>query len=486
MRIVRLGNCFASLMEISDHTPSTETSRRLYRFALLGVIAGCGWLYYQSPLTDPVLIGAGIAIIALAVWPMLEWVRHLRPWFPVFEILMLTTISFYAMPLLAGHPNVLAFTDSTTLQAAAGVLIFQSAALAGFGLNRWKPATSAWMAQPLLPERLLVHAQTGLWMTTAYLTAANFSEWFAGPFEGTYRAIFTGIGTVSIFIQFRRWGAGELVATEKIISAVNLAVQIVLIFSSLYLIQGMSFFILAMIGYVTASRRVPIVVIVAAVAVTAVLHNGKPAMREIYWEQNRPAPGLTDLPAFFTQWARFGLASTERQENKHRSLTTNLVERASLLQMLCLVVSRVPAHEPYLYGVSYVDIPALLVPRFLWPDKPSSLQANVRLALYFGLVDEESAQNVSIAFGPLAESYVNFGFIGLAMLGAVLGIGYKCVSTLSTGASQLSAIGLFVILLTAWSFQDEMVAATWVSSLFQASVVVVGLPLGFRKFFGQR
>jgi hypothetical protein len=148
------------------------------------------------------------------------------------------------------------------------------------------------------------------------------------------------------------------------------------------------------------------------------------------------------------------------------------------------VVSRVPDHKPYLYGVSYVDIPALLVPRFLWPDKPSSLQSNVRLALYFGLVDEESAQNVSIAFGPLAESYVNFGFIGLGLLGAIVGIGYKYVSTLSTGASQLSAIGLFVILLTAWSFQDEMVAATWVSSLFQAAVVVVGLPLGLRKFFG--
>ena len=81
---------------------------------------------------------------------------------------------------------------------------------------------------------------------------------------------------------------------------------------------------------------------------------------------------------------------------------------------------------------------------------------------------------------------MNFGLVGLGLLGAVIGVGYKLVCTLSTDASQLSAIGLFVILLTAWSFQNEMVAATWISSLFQASVVVLGIPLGFRAFLSSR
>jgi len=473
-------------MGSSGQIPSPEASQRLYRLGLASLIVGCGWLYLQSPLKDPLLIGSGLGIVILATWPMLEWARHLRPWFPVFEIFMLTTMNFYALPLLAGHPEVLAFSDAVTWQAAAGVLIFQAAAVAGFSLYRWRPAARSWLTEPLLADRLLRHAQTGIWLNTLYLLVADFTEVLGGQFEGTYRAIFFGIGTVSLFIQFRRWGAGGLTTAEKIIVSVNLTAQIILLFSNLYLVQGMSFFILAMIGYVTASRRVPVIVIVAAVAVTAVLHNGKSAMRALYWEQDQPAPRLTELPAFFTQWFRFGLASTQQEANKNRSLTANLVERASLFQMLCLVVNRVPDHEPYLYGESYADIPALLVPRFVWPDKPSSLQANVRLALYFGLVDEDSALKVSIAFGPLAESYVNFGLVGLGLLGAVIGVGYKLVCTLSTDASQLSAIGLFVILLTAWSFQNEMVAATWISSLFQASVVVLGIPLGFRAFLSSR
>jgi hypothetical protein len=470
-------------MDSSEHTSSLLASHRLHRLGLISLIVGCGWLYVQSPLKDPLLIGGGLAIVVLSAWPILEWARHHRSWFPVFEILMLTTINFYALPLLAGHPVVLAFSDAVTWQAAAGVLIFQSAAVAGFSLNRWRPIARTWLTEPLLADRLLRQAQTGLWLNTLYLVVANFTDLLFGDFSGTYRAVFFGIGIVSLFIQFRRWGAGELNTREKIIVSVNLAAQIILAFCGLFLVQGMSLFILAMIGYVTASRRVPIAVIVVALVVVAILHNGKSAMRERYWEKDQPALRLTDLPAFFTQWVRFGLASTEQEAHKNRSMTANLVERAALFQMLCLVVDRVPDHDPYLYGESYIDIPALLIPRFFWPDKPSSLHANVRLAIYFGLVDEESAKNVSIAFGPVAESYANFGFFGLALLGVLIGSGYRFVSTLSIGASQLSAIGLFVILLTAWSFQDEMVAATWISSLFQASIVVLGIPVGFRILF---
>jgi len=471
-------------MDSSNHTPSLQASLRLHRFGLVALIAACGWLYMQSPLKDPLLIGSGLLIVVLSAWPMLEWARHLRPWFPVFEILMLTTANFYAMPLLAGHPDVLAFSDATTWQSAAGVLIFQIAAVAGFSLNRWRPVAQSWLTEPLLADRLLRHAQTGLCLNTLYLFVVNFTDLIGGQFEGTYRAIFFGVGIVSVFIQFRRWGTGSLINAEKIIASVNLITQIILLFSALYLVQGMSLFILAMIGYITASRRVPIVVIVVAVCITAVLHNGKSAMRALYWAENQSAPRLTELPAFFAQWFRLGLASTQQEAHKNRTLTANLVERASLFQMLCLVVDRVPAHEPYLYGDSYIDIPAQLIPRFVWPDKPSSLKANVRLAIYFGLVDEDSSTTVSIAFGQLAESYANFGFLGLALLGAVIGVAYKLVCTLSLGTSQLSAIGLFVILLTAWSFQTEMVAVTWISSLFQASVVVLGVPLGFRIFFG--
>jgi hypothetical protein len=45
-------------------------------------------------------------------------------------------------------------------------------------------------------------------------------------------------------------------------------------------------------------------------------------------------------------------------------------------------------------------------------------------------------------------------------------------------------MGLFLILLTAWSFQVELVMASWLTSLFQATVVVVGIPFAIRAATG--
>ncbi|HTX64330.1 MAG TPA: hypothetical protein VMD31_01035 [Opitutaceae bacterium] len=458
-------------------------SQRLHRFGVLALVAAEIWLYFRTPLKDPWLVGGGLLIVFLSAWPALEWARHHRQWFPAFEIFMLTLVNFYAMPLLAGNPPGFTFDDGVYWQAATAVLLFQLAAIVGFNLPRWQPRLRPWVSESLLPESMLRYTNLGLWLNTLYLYVANFTDLVPWELVGTIRAIFFGIGIMSVFIQSRLWGLGQLTLAEKVTVVVNLLMQMVLLFSSLYLIQGLSLFVLAVIGYTTACRRIPVVLAAAVLVVVAVLHNGKGHMREIYWDEGMKAPTLSDLPSFYSQWVSMGLTASKQQEVKNRSLAENLFERASLFQMLCLVVDRVPAYEPYLYGESYVDIPALLIPRPFWPEKPSTLLSNVRLALYFHLVDEDSALKVSIAFGPLAEAYANFGLIGMAVLGLCIGLSAKVISLVSVGAPQLSTVGLFVILLTAWAFQVEQVAATWITSLFQAAVVVVGVPLLYRFLF---
>jgi len=473
-------------MNRSSDTSGFFASQRLHRLGVAGLVATCLWLYYRSPLKDPLLIGCGLLIVVLSALPALEWARLHRQWFPAFEIFMLTVVNFYAMPMLAGNPPIFAFSDAVIWQAATAVLIFQAVAIAGFALVRWRPAQQSWLVESLLPDSILRNMQIGLWLNTVYLYTANFTDLIPWQLSSAFRAIFFGVGIMSLFIQSRLWGLGVLTTTEKAVIILNLAAQILLLFSGLYLIQGVSLFVLAVIGYTTASRRVPVVLVGVVLVAVAILHNGKSRMREIYWHEDMRHPTLTDLPAFYSQWITVGMVASERQEEKNRTLTENLFERASLFQMLCLVVDRVPSYDPYLYGESYADIPALLIPRLLWPEKPSTLLSNVRLALYFHLVDEDSALKVSIAFGPLAEAYANFGLIGMAMVGLCIGGAFKYVSLLSVGAPQLSAVGLFIILLTAWSFQVEQVAATWITSLFQASIVVLGIPLFYRFFVGKK
>jgi len=446
------------------------------------LVAAGAWFLFRTPLTDPVQIALGLAILVLATLPALQWARQAQPNFPAFEIFMLTGASFYAVPMLGGREDVFAFSDQDVTAAAVAVLFFQLPAVIAYFAVRGHPARHPLLTESLVPERILHQTQIGLWLYTAYLCLANFTSAISPEVVPILRAIFAGLGIICSFIQAQLWGAGQLRRSEKIVYGANLGFQVTLAFSDLYLIGGLSQLILSLIAYVTASRRVPVVLTVLALAVIALLHNGKAAMREIYWRPDGPPrPAVFELPAFYQQWIELGLHPPADRLDRKSSLAENLLERAALFQMLCLTIDRIPDHLPHLDGETYKDIPAQLVPRILWPGKPSPHQSNSRLAIYLGLVDEGGAEKVSIAFGLICEAYANFGHLGVAVLGLALGALFKRLTLWGRDAPKFSALGLFLILLTAWSFQVEQVLATWLISLFQASVVVVGIPLASRS-----
>ncbi len=473
-------------------TPTTEqlapsdprASRKLFQIGLGGVVVGTLWLCSRSPQTDRMLVLMGAAAIGLAALPALEWARKAKAYFPVFEMFMLTSIPFYAVPLLAGHTGVINFSLEATWNAATALVFFQGVAVIVYMWARGRPARSRLLSRTLLPERAIRYAIVGLWLNTVHVYVAGFTTLIPYEVRTIVRAGFFGIGIVSLFIESRKWGAGTLKGHEKMAVGLNVFIQLVFLFRELYLIAGMSMLLLALFGYVSASRRLPILVIALVLPVVGILHNGKSTMREHYWGSRLALPTLSELPAFFERWIAAGLSSPRGgTEEENTSRTVRLLERASLFQMVCLTTERTPAVVPFLEGETYKDIPAQIVPRILWPNKPSSLESNVRLAVHYGLVDPNYPITVSIAFGMLAEAYANFGLIGCGILGAVLGFGYKRVSLLAEGAPQFSALGLSTILLAAWSFQVEQIFASWLISLFQAGSVVIGGPLVLHLLF---
>jgi hypothetical protein len=405
----------------------------------------------------------------------------------VFEVFLLTTIPFYGVSLLSGHQDVTPFSDGATIQAAGAILLYQLCAIAAFMGTRGAVSRSPHLVTTLLPAAAFRYAQTGLWLNTGYLYVNGFTDYIPNEFRILFRSMFFGLGTVAIFIEMRRWGSGQLTSGTKTVVAVNLFVQFVFLIRELYLIVGISLLLIALLAYVSSSRRIPFVAIAVILPIVAVLHSGKAVMRRIYWDQGQAQTSLADLPAFFEQWVDAGLASkTNEDDLTSSSLAGRLFERASLFQMLCLVAERTPETHPFLIGESYVYIPAQLIPSFLWPGKPSSLLSNILLAVHYRLVPEDSTTSVSIAFGMVAEAFANFGILGCAALGLLLGFLYKRVTVAALGAPQFSALGLLTILLGAWSFQSEQIFATWLVSLFQASLVVIGLPMVYRILFRQQ
>jgi hypothetical protein len=260
--------------------------------------------------------------------------------------------------------------------------------------------------------------------------------------------------------------------------------QLIMQISTLFLTAGIAMLILALLGYVSGSKRIPLVPIVVSLLLLGVLHNGKSAMRAAYWDETghrQVKPG--DLVSFYATWFEQGLNVNAEAEEQNKG-TAKLLDRSSLIQMLCIVINDTPDHRDFLSGKTYAMIPEQFIPRFFWPGKPPAHVATNMLAIYYGLQDEDATKNTTIGFGFIAEAYANYGLFGVGIIGFAVGAFYKKVQVLTANAATFSYPGLFLIVLMAWSFQTEFTMSVWLSSFYQACLAVMGIPFLLRNLIG--
>ena len=468
-------------MENLAFPPADERMRRrLFQQAAIAAAATLGALWWTATTTHDWTFYLGLVISLLALLPALVWTRTMGHNYPIFEVFIATNLTSYGIPLLTEHDALALFDEQVRQDAALAVIAFLAAASFAYYATRATPrATPLWTRSVLeRPNKLWM--LRGLVLSTLYTLVVPYL--FAPPpgIEGILRAVFFGIGTSCTFIISMAWGLGRLQRTDKVLVAACLALQFILLSSSLILRTGTSIVLLGLVGYFFGSRRVPYVALAITLSVLAVLNIGKYDLRHKYWTPESPyRPGLAELPAYYVEWCEAGLRPKVQSDTRASKL---LLERNSLLQILCLVVARTPDYQPFLYGETYKQIPGQFVPRLFWPNKPRGHISTYTLSIYYGLQSEEATYETTIAFGFLPEAFANFGYWGAIGLGVVFGFGFRKITLWSVRSPIFSYAGLMLILLTAWSFQTELTLSGWLSSLFQGSVSIIAFVFVFRRF----
>ena len=463
----------------------TQTDHRLFYAGLLGLGLLCIYYTYAWQEGDILHLYFGLIILSLAFLPALQWAYRGDTSFPLMEAFMLTTANAYAVPLLTGHQSLLVYPDVVVNSSAIVVICYQVAAIASFNIIGGLPKLTRFWTEEVISEEFSQFLSYGMLATTAYTFCTTFFhdmvfDRLPRESEGILRAAFFGLGIICTFITCRRWGLGLLKTHERSSFLTNLILQFFIICSSLFLINGISMIVLALLGYISGSRRVPILAIALIIPPLAILHQGKTAMREKYWEQaTHNDVQLGHVLEFYGEWIGHGL---EPSPDSSQSQTAKLLERTSLLQILCLVVDHTPEKQDYLWGETYQHIPGQFIPRFFWPDKPVGHISTYRLSIYYGLQNEEDTRATTIAFGTISEAYANYGTMGVIGLAIFMGIFFKKISIWTRYSPMLSYGGLILVILMAWSFQTELTLSIWLSSLFQAIVAVLGIPLVVRSF----
>lgn len=466
-------------MHPHPHPASTPTSSSNLIWTGYLALIGLGiWFWFTSPWQGLALNALAIGIGVLGIVPTLRWLQRSDLSYPLPEILQLTMVPFYAVPIYSQHHDIMDYPEDILTKAAFLVVVFQASALLGSffsGYNFYRSERRTFWHTEFVSEDNLRFTTYTLVSTNLWLLISNFTRIVPGEYFGAFRAIFFGIGTLSCFIQARMWGAGQLTSSQKTFFAVNIVLQILLHSLSLMLVTGLITMLLSLVGYFSSARRVPWAVCLVAVSIFALLHNGKHQMRKIYWSESSPGVRLTTTPAYLSEWVGYGLAATFGQmdeKNNEPQTTANLFQRASLIQIVGYAVDTVPVPTPYLEGSTYSLIPPQIFPRFLWPNKPSPNDSVKILSVRLGILSEEQAESTSIGYGLITESYVNFGIPGTAILGFLLGWLLRRCALVTADCGTLSIGGIFRILCLAWCLNTETTLAVWLSSFYQAAIAI--------------
>ncbi|MCR6657363.1 MAG: hypothetical protein NVV63_16485 [Opitutus sp.] len=475
-------------LDAGDPIRAERNARLLFRFAVAAVIAACTYYGVTAKTADPLHLYEGLLMLVLAAIPAIRWARNGGQQLPIFEVFMLTTANTYALPLLNGHESLRMYPPELISSAGFTVLLFQVVCILTFYGVRGRPGRTPFYTDEVLGGDLTRFVGLGLTITTIYTFVSIYTDLIPQELASIFRAVFYGIGLVSIFVLSRQTGIGLLKPQERAWFIFNMVSQVTMMFSTLFLVGGVSWLVLALLGYVSGSRRIPFVTLGICVAVLAILHNGKSSMRAEYWRADgfRKQAEFVELPSFFTKWVEYGVTTVPGNDpDEEQQLAAKLLDRTSLFHLLCLVQAQTPDWKPFLNGETYWGIPAQFVPRILWPDKPLAHAATSTMSVYYGLQRIEDTATTTIGFGMLIESYVNFGMFGVAGFAAFFGFFYKQVHARCADSPMLSFAGLFTVVLMAWSFQTEAPLGMWLSSMFQACVAVMAVPFLLRNLFGR-
>ncbi len=271
------------------------------------------------------------------------------------------------------------------------------------------------------------------------------------PEHWNYLRIIFIVGTlVKVFVPITEWGQGgrQFISNfENMVPAVSFAIFLryylrrkisdpdkflMLGYAFLALVVGISsgwlgsfvgLGLVCMTVYTYERRKLPLTAFLIVLPIILFFQPGKAAFRERYWRGDS-AEGYSERVAFWVKssWNIWADAITDQTGQKGKLLADATLSRLSLLQQTANVMEFTPGRVPYQYGRLYSYIGVTFIPRFLWPDKPSVNDANRWYQVSYGLTLPRGLSNVSIAVGTLAESYINFGWLGPVLIMFPLGI----------------------------------------------------------------
>jgi len=198
---------------------------------------------------------------------------------------------------------------------------------------------------------------------------------------------------------------------------------------------------------VSLKRKLPWPMITVVACVILFLQPGKGTIRH-EMSRGQVGGGMTDAVVRWVDLSVSGWADVFAGRAPLDEQLSATSSRSSLLMMTGVILEQTPDSVPYQFGAYYPLLIKNLIPRVLWPGKPSANLANQFFQVEYGLTDKQHLSSVSIACGFEAEGYMNFGWAGIVPVGLLVGLvlGIYELAFFSAGSSMTAiAVGLAML-----------------------------------------
>ncbi len=433
-------------------------------------------------------VGA-IAIGAASLYPLYLWCAGQVQGFPVFPFFTLTYLWTFALPLLSQNPNVTQYAPAAHLTAALTTVLFL-----GCGTVVWLQWVKTTQPVPR-SYRALQTSQAESFFIGLIGAGALLNMYILGGWSGIPDRLFTivrgailGFTFLGCFIVAYRSGARQLTPFKQQLFVLCLSLNILTAAASLVLKTALTLFFISIVAFVVGGRRLPVVALLVGLLLLLPLHSGKHEMRAKYWQaETSHYIQPWDYPAWFQEWIGYALAALGQQPARYeppKEEKESFVERSSIIHMLMQAQAKIPQQYPYVGGQTYAIIPQLLIPRALSPNKIRSHEGTHMLNIHIHRQTYEDTLRTTIAWGLLPEAYANFGLVGCAGVGALLGAFYGWVTRSAIGTPSFSGRSLFCVLVLSLAIAaTEWTAGVYAASLFQAAMPLLGLNLVLMKTY---
>lgn len=208
-------------------------------------------------------------------------------------------------------------------------------------------------------------------------------------------------------------------------------------------------------------KKLPKAVIAAMLSVVLVLNPAKALFRAaLAAGPTRSSESLLDFGQTSALWGDAVMSTWAPGKHSSRERSESFQSTASRLNynwVSAHVFSVVPYRVPFQSGATYSIIPAVLVPRILYPDKPNTATyGRAQWFIKLGIQDRESVTTAAFALPAPAEAYWNYGWAGLFFVPVLIGLATGLL--LRTGPRDpVARVGYLVLLATSLGQFVDMV-----------------------------